>query len=109
MIVGVMEGYKLRDLHASHTLGGSRFWFWPDIDNEIFNNGNWRYWNFVVARTVKSTVKRWVSILRSEQIENEEKQKTVRRREWWIRQERWWEFEIRSQEGQDFSAAAAKP
>jgi hypothetical protein len=40
MIVGVMEGYKLRDLHASHTLGGSRFWFWPDIDNEIFNNGN---------------------------------------------------------------------
>jgi hypothetical protein len=26
---------------------------------------------------------------------------------WWIRQERWWEFQLHSQEGQDFSVAAA--
>ncbi len=26
---------------------------------------------------------------------------------WWIRQDRWWEFQLHSQEGQDFSAAAA--
>jgi hypothetical protein len=61
-------------LHFSH-IGGSRFWFWPDFGNEIFSNGNCRYGKFVVTRAVKSHVKTWVSILRSEQSENKEKQK----------------------------------
>ena len=57
------------------TVGGSRFWFWPDFGNKIFNNGNLPLLKICGHTDGEKSVKRWVSILRSEQSENEEKQK----------------------------------